>query len=149
MGKAEVRVDKWLWATRVFKTRTIATDACKKGRVTISGVSIKPSHGVKIGDVILVKKPPITFSFEVVGLTQNRVGAKLVPEYLKNITPKEQYDILEMSRISGFIDRQKGLGRPTKKEGRELARFNDLIFMGYDDIEDFDDDFDDDFDFDE
>lgn len=149
MGKAEVRVDKWLWATRVFKTRTIATDACKKGRVTISGVSVKPSHGVKVGDVILVKKPPITFSFEVVGLTQNRVGAKLVPEYLKNVTPKEQYDILEMSRISGFIDRQKGLGRPTKKEGRELARFNDLIFMGYDDIDDLDDDFDDDFDFEE
>ncbi len=143
MAKGEVRVDKWLWATRVFKTRTIATDACKKGRVTISGMNVKPSHGVKVGDVILVKKPPITYSFEVVGLTENRVGAKFVPDYLKNITPKEQYDILEMSRISGFIDRQKGLGRPTKKEGRELARFNDIIFMGYDDIDDFDDDFDD------
>lgn len=143
MAKGEVRVDKWLWATRVFKTRTIATDACKKGRVTISGMNVKPSHGVKVGDVIFVKKPPITYSFEVVGLTESRVGAKLVPYYLKNITPKEQYDILEMSRISGFIDRQKGLGRPTKKEGRELARFNDIIYMGYDDIDDFDDDFDD------
>ena len=143
MGKTEVRVDKWLWATRVFKTRSIATDACKKGRVTISGVNVKPSHGVKVGDVVVVRKPPISYSFEVLGVLENRVGAKLVPDYLKNVTPKEQYDILEMSRISGFIDRQKGLGRPTKKEGRELARFNDMIFMGYDDFDEDDDDLDD------
>ena len=143
MGKTEVRVDKWLWATRVFKTRSIATDACKKGRVTISGVNVKPSHGVKIGDVVVVRKPPISYSFEVLGVLENRVGAKLVPDYLKNVTPKEQYDILEMSRISGFIDRQKGLGRPTKKEGRELARFNDIIFMGYDDFDEDDDNLDD------
>lgn len=143
MGKTEVRVDKWLWATRVFKTRSIATDACKKGRVTISGVNVKPSHGVKVGDVVVVRKPPISYSFEVLGVLENRVGAKLVPDYLKNVTPKEQYDILEMSRISGFIDRQKGLGRPTKKEGRELARFNDIIFMGYDDFDEDDDDLDD------
>lgn len=136
MGKSEVRVDKWLWATRVFKTRSIATDACKKGRVTISGMNVKPSHGVKIGDVINVRKPPITYSYEVIGLTENRVGAKLVPEYLKNITSKEQYDLLELTRISGFIDRQKGLGRPTKKEGRDLARFSDYVFMGYDDFDD-------------
>ena len=143
MGKTEVRVDKWLWATRVFKTRSIATDACKKGRVTISGVNVKPSHGVKIGDVVVVRKPPISYSFEVLGVLENRVGAKLVPDYLKNVTPKDQYDILEMSRISGFIDRQKGLGRPTKKEGRELARFNDIIFMSYDDFDEDDDDLDD------
>lgn len=140
MGKSEVRVDKWLWATRVFKTRSIATDACKKGRVTISGVNVKPSHGVKVGDIVVVRKPPISYSFKVLGILENRVGAKLVPEYLENVTPKEQYDILEMSRISGFIDRQKGLGRPTKKEGRELARFNDTIFMGFDDFDDDDDD---------
>lgn len=138
MGKGEVRVDKWLWATRVFKTRTIATDACKKGRVTISGMNVKPSHGVKIGDIINVRKPPITFSFEVLGLIQNRVGAKLVPEYLKNVTPKEQYDLLEMTRISGFVDRQKGLGRPTKKEGRDLAKFTDFTFMRYEDWDDED-----------
>lgn len=146
MGKSEVRIDKWLWATRVFKTRSIAIDACKKGHVTILGMNVKPSHGVKIGDVINVKKPPITYSFEVVGLIENRVGAKLVPDYLKNVTPKEQYDLLEITRISGFIDRQKGLGRPTKKEGRELAKFNDLVFMGYEDIDDDEDD--DEFDFD-
>lgn len=136
MAKGEVRVDKWLWATRVYKTRSIATDACKKGRVTISGLNVKPSHGVKVGDVIVVRKPPISYSFEVVGLIENRVGAKLVPDYLKNVTPKEQYDLLEMTRISGFVDRQKGLGRPTKKEGRELAKFTDFTFLGYDDIDD-------------
>lgn len=142
MAKGEVRVDKWLWATRVFKTRSIATDACKKGRVMMSGVTVKPSHTVKVGDVIVVRKPPISYSFEVLELIENRVGAKLVPDYLKNITPKEQYDILEITRISGFVNRQKGTGRPTKKEGRELARFTDITFLGYDD-------FDDEFDFDE
>lgn len=143
MGKGEVRVDKWLWATRVFKTRSIATDACKKGRVSMSGVTVKPSHTVKIGDVIVVRKPPISYSFEVLGLIENRVGAKLVPDYLKNVTPKEQYDLLELTRISGFVNRQKGTGRPTKKEGRELAKFTDLSFMGYDDIDDDEFDFDD------
>lgn len=143
MGKGEVRVDKWLWATRIFKTRSIATDACKKGRVTMSGVTVKPSHTVKIGDVIVVRKPPISYSFEVLGLIENRVGAKLVPDYLKNVTPKEQYDLLELTRISGFVNRQKGTGRPTKKEGRELAKFTDLSFMGYDDIDDDEFDFDD------
>ncbi len=140
MAKNEVRIDKWLWATRIFKTRSIATEACKKGRVTIAGVNVKPSHMVKIGDIIVVRKPPISYSFEVLGIIENRVGAKLVPEYLKNITPKEQYDLLEMTKISGFIDRQKGLGRPTKKEGRELARFTDFTYMAYDDFDD--DDFD-------
>ncbi len=139
MAKGEIRVDKWLWATRVFKTRSIATDACKKGRITISGVTVKPSHTVKIGDIIVVRKPPISYSFQVLGLIENRVGAKLVPEYSKNVTPKEQYDLLEMTRISGFVNRQKGLGRPTKKEGRELAKFTEISFLGYDD---FDDDFD-------
>lgn len=135
MAKGEVRVDKWLWATRIFKTRSIATDACKKGRVTILGVTVKPSHTVKVGDVIVVRKPPISYSFEVLGIIENRVGAKLVPEYLKNITPKDQYDILEMTRISGFVNRQKGLGRPTKKEGRELAKFIDFTFMDFDDLD--------------
>ena len=144
MAKGEVRVDKWLWATRVFKTRSIATDACKKGRVTIKGVTVKLSHTVKIGDVIVVRKPPISYSFEVLGVIENRVGAKLVPEYLKNVTPKEQYELLEMTRISGFVDRQKGLGRPTKKEGRELAKFTDLTFMDFDDIDDDFDEYEDD-----
>ena len=112
--------------------------------MTIKGVTVKPSHTVKIGDVIVVRKPPISYSFEVLGVIENRVGAKLVPEYLKNVTPKEQYELLEMTRISGFVDRQKGLGRPTKKEGRELAKFTDLTFMDFDDIDDDFDEYEDD-----
>lgn len=139
MGKEEVRIDKWLWATRVFKTRTIASEACKKGRVTIAGQIVKPSHTIKVGTVVDVRKPPITYSFEVIGLVENRVGAKLVPNYLKNVTSQDQYELLEMVKISGFVDRQKGLGRPTKKEGRDLAQFTEDAYFGFD-IYDEDDD---------
>ena len=132
----DMRIDKWLWATRVFKTRTLATDACKLGRVTKNGMNVKPSHLIKVGDKIDVKKPPITFTFEVVGLLNNRVGAKLVPNYLKYITALEQYQILEMARIGGFVKRQKGLGRPTKKDGREMKEFTDEAFFGFDDWDD-------------
>lgn len=140
----EVRIDKWIWAMRIFKTRTIATEECKKGRVSVgidNPVIAKPSRTIKVGDVVNVKKPPITYSFKVKALTENRLGAKLVPEYLENITPKEQYDMLDVVRISGFVDRRKGLGRPTKREGRELNKFveesyEDLWFL--DDIDELD-----------
>ena len=136
----EVRIDKWMWATRIFKTRTIAADACKKNRVMIGGVNMKPSRMVKVGDVIQVRKPPITYSFEVLALTDRRMGAKLVPNYLKNVTTPDQYEILEMNKISGFVNRAKGLGRPTKKDRRELEQFTVPDFSS--------DDFDFDFDFD-
>ena len=119
----EVRIDKWLWATRIFKTRTIATEACKKNRISIGGVSVKPSRMIKAGEVIAVRKPPITFSFRVLDVTENRVGAKLTPRYYDNITSPVEYEILEMNKISGFVSRAKGLGRPTKKERRELDDF--------------------------
>lgn len=124
---SEVRIDKWLWAMRIFKTRTIATEACKKGRITLNSDSnpVKPARTVKPGDTVNVRKPPVTYSFLVKAVTENRLGAKLVPEYLENITPQSQYDLLDVVRISGFVDRRKGLGRPTKREGRELARFTD------------------------
>ena len=134
MAKEDERIDKWLWAMRIFKTRTIATEACKKGRVTIgdmgSGVIAKPS-----------RKSPISYSFRVKALTENRLGAKLVPDYMENITPQSQYDLLEVVKISGFIDRRKGLGRPTKREGRELARFTQDVYddgwdFDFDDLED-------------
>ena len=128
----EVRIDKWLWATRVFKTRTIATTACKLGRVTIGGMPVKPSHGIKVGDRIDVRKPPVTYSFEVIALLNNRVGAKLVPQYLKNVTSADQLRLLERVKIDGFVNRQRGLGRPTKKEGRELQEFTDDAFFGFD-----------------
>lgn len=122
---SEERVDKYLWAMRVFKTRSIATDACKKGRVSVNGVEVKPSRAIKVGDIIDVRKPPVTYSFRVRQLSGNRLGAKLVPEYVENITPQSQYELLEMNRISGFVDRRKGLGRPTKRDAREMQRFRD------------------------
>ena len=139
----EARIDKWLWAMRVFKTRSIATEACKKGRIMMGGNPVKPSKMIKVGDEIDVRKPPVTFRFKVLKLVNNRLGAKLVPEYMENITPASQYEILEMAKISGFVDRRKGLGRPTKRESRELSKFAeetyaDTFFMDFDDEDDFD-----------
>lgn len=113
---AEARIDKWMWASRIFKTRTIAAEACKKGRVSINGSQVKPARTVKPGDVIEVRKPPITYSFKVLQAIEKRVGAKLIPEILENVTSPEQYELLEMSKISGFVDRARGTGRPTKKD---------------------------------
>lgn len=128
MPKTEVRIDKWIWAVRIFKTRTVATDACKKGRVSVGDVTAKPSRMVKVGDIVKVRKPPVTYWFKVLALTENRLGAKLVPEYMENITPTSEMHLLDMVKISGFIDRRKGLGRPTKREGRELSRFTEQTF---------------------
>lgn len=134
------RIDKWLWAARIFKTRSIAADACKNSRVTIGGVNVKPSHLVKVGEVVSVKKPPITYSFKILKTIEQRVGAKLLPEIYENVTDAKQYELLEMSRISGFVDRARGTGRPTKKERRALDAFAQPAMFGFD--EDFDDDFD-------
>ena len=130
------RIDKWLWAARIFKTRSIAADACKNGRVTIKGINVKPSHTIKAGEVISVKKPPITYSFEVLQTIEKRVGAKLVSEVYKNVTDAKQYELLEMSRISGFVDRARGTGRPTKKDRRKLDAFVDPTLFGFDDFDD-------------
>lgn len=129
----EVRIDKWMWATRIFKTRTIAADACKKNRVAIGDVNVKPSRMIKIGEVVQVRRPPVTYSFKVLALTENRMAAKLVTEYLENVTPPEQYELLEMNKISGFVDRARGLGRPTKKDRRELEQFTDFGNFDFDD----------------
>ena len=128
MSKMEARIDKWLWAVRVFKTRTIAADACKKGRVMMGGVQVKPSRVVRPGDVVDVKKPPITYSFKVLQAIENRVGAKLVPEVMENVTSADQYELLEMNRISGFVDRARGTGRPTKKDRRAMEDFTTPTF---------------------
>ena len=120
------RIDKWLWAARIFKTRSIAADACKNGRVTIGGVNVKPSHIVKVGETVDVRKPPITYSFRILKTIEQRVGAKLLPEIYENVTAPEQYELLEMNRISGFVDRARGTGRPTKKDRRALDDFLNL-----------------------
>lgn len=119
----EARVDKWLWAVRIFKTRSIATDACKKGRVAVGGTVVKPSRMIHVGDIVSVRKPPIEYSFRVIQLLGSRVGAKRVEEFMQNVTPREQYELLELQRVSGFVDRAKGLGRPTKKDRRDLDQF--------------------------
>lgn len=137
---AEARIDKWLWAARIFKTRTLAAEACKKGRVSIGGSQIKPSRMIKPGDIIEVRKPPITYSFKVIQSIEKRVGAKLIPEVLENVTPPEQYELLEMSKISGFVDRARGTGRPTKKERRDLDDFFSPEYLGDFDFDDEDDD---------
>lgn len=127
------RIDKWLWAARIYKTRSVASDAIKNGRVTIGGSNVKPSHVIKEGDVISVKKPPITYSFKVMACIEQRVGAKLVPMVYENVTDPKQYELLEMSRISGFVDRARGTGRPTKKDRRALDAFADPAMFGFDD----------------
>jgi ribosome-associated heat shock protein Hsp15 len=123
--KNEARIDKWLWAMRLFKTRTIAAEACKKGRVMVQQVAVKPSRNIKIGDIIQVKRPPVTYSFKVLALTENRLGAKLVPEYMENVTTADQLELLELSKVSGYVGRDRGTGRPTKKDRRDLDSFLD------------------------
>lgn len=135
----EAQIDKWLWAVRIFKTRSVAADAVKKGRVMVNDVLVKPSRLIKPGDIVKVRKAPVTYSFRVLQLVQNRLGAKLVPEYAENITPKSELDLLEVVKISGFIDRRKGLGRPTKREGRDLAEFTAELWDDFD-FDDEDDD---------
>lgn len=119
----QARIDKWLWAARIFKTRSLAAEACKNGRVTIGNVNVKPSHMVKVGETVSVRKPPITYSFKILQTIEQRVGAKLIPEIYENVTTPDQYELLEMNRISGFVDRARGTGRPTKKERRALDAF--------------------------
>lgn len=132
VGGRTARLDKWLWAARIYKTRSIAADACKNNRVQINGAPAKPSRSVKEGDEVSVRKAPVTYTFRVKQAIENRVGAKLVPEVLENITAPEQYEVLEMSRISGFIDRARGTGRPTKKDRRALDEFTAPIFLDED-----------------
>lgn len=136
----EARLDKWLWAARIYKTRTLAADACKNGRVAINGAQAKPSRTVKAGDKVDVKKSPITYTFRVKQPIEKRVGAKLLPDVLENITSAEQYELLEMSRISGFVDRARGTGRPTKKDRRALDGFADETPMFLDSDFSFDED---------
>jgi len=130
----ETRIDKFLWASRIFKTRPLAVDAIRNGRVTMGGTRIKAGKTVKEGDVIEVRKPPVTYTFRILRAVQSRVGAKLVPEVLENLTPPERYELLEMNRISGFVGRARGTGRPTKKDRRQLDDFIEPAYFG-----DFDD----------
>lgn len=119
-----VRIDKFLWAVRVYKTRSQATEACKKGRVTVDDMPAKPSRTVSIGDVIEVKKMPVVHSYRVLELLEKRVGAKIVEQYVEDITPPEEMQKLQM-QDDFFVKRDRGAGRPTKKERRLLDDIRD------------------------
>ena len=123
---------------RIYKTRSIAADACKKGRITMHGVELKPSRTFKIGDKFSVRKGPITYSYEVLRLSENRLGAKLVPDYMRDITAPDQLELLELARLAGKSGRDRGTGRPTKKDRREMEVFFSDDYDEY--LDDFDDD---------
>jgi ribosome-associated heat shock protein Hsp15 len=120
-----VRIDKWLCAVRIYKTRTIATEECRKGRISIGGITVKPSRDVRVGDILELKKAPITYKFKVLQLAEKRMSAKLVPEFVEDLTPKEQFDMLEMQKLMQWNGRDKGTGRPTKKDRRDIDDFMD------------------------
>lgn len=134
--KTEVRIDKWLWAVRIFKTRSIAAEACKKGKILVDGIPVKPSRNIRVGEVVGVKRNPVLFSFEVLALAENRMGAKLVPAFMKDVTAPEQLELYELGKIAAKNNREKGSGRPTKKERRELDEFFEPVFCF--DEEDYD-----------
>lgn len=134
----EERVDKYLFAMRIYKTRSIAADACKKGRITMKGVELKPSRTFKIGDKFSVRKGPITYSYEVLRLSENRLGAKLVADYMRDITAPDQLELLELARLAGKSGRDRGTGRPTKKDRREMEVFFSDDYDEY--LDDFDED---------
>lgn len=122
-----VRIDKFLWAIRAFKTRTDAADACKGGKVKVAGVNAKPSKEVKEGDIIQVHKGPVIYTYRVVQPTEHRVGASLVPQFAENLTPQEELDKLKAPVETFFVTRERGAGRPTKKDRREMEKLWDSL----------------------
>lgn len=130
----EIRIDKWLWAVRLFKTRSLAAEACKKGKVLIQDVQVKPSRVVKVGEIIQIRHSPVLYSFKVLALAQNRMNAKLVPEFMENVTTPDQLELIELGKIAAETGRARGTGRPTKKERRDMDDFFEPFFT--DDDED-------------
>ena len=125
----DIRLDKYLWAVRVFKTRSDATDAIRNNKVTVNGSAAKPSREVKVGDVIAVRKMQVTYSYRVLDLVSSRQPAKNVPDYCRNITPQSELDKLNIPRETVFVFRDRGTGRPTKKERRELDSLMEEIYL--------------------
>ena len=118
-----IRIDKYLWAVRIYKTRSIAADECRKGRITINDISVKPSRNVEAGEIMTVKKPPVLYKYKIIDVTENRLPAKLVSQFIDDITPEEEKRKLDVNLQSGTFYRDKGTGRPTKKERRVIDRF--------------------------
>ncbi|WP_430810535.1 MULTISPECIES: RNA-binding S4 domain-containing protein [unclassified Carboxylicivirga] len=125
MSATGVRIDKYLWAVRLFKTRSLAAEACKKGKVSINGMPVKSSRMIHQGDEIDIRIPPIIRRFKVLDVAEKRMGAKLTPDFVKDITPAEQLEMLELSRLASNANRDRGTGRPTKKDRRDLEKLQD------------------------
>ena len=117
------RIDKYLFAVRLYKTRSLASEECRKGKVTIGGMNVKPSRELKVGETIQLRRPPITRSYKILALTENRMAAKMVPEFLLETTPASELEILEVQKNMSVYNRERGTGRPTKKERRDLDDF--------------------------
>ncbi len=115
------RIDKFLWAVRIYKTRSMAAEACRKGRIVIEGIQVKPSRLVKTGDIILVRKMPVVYTIKILKLLENRVSAQRVPEFIDDVTSIEELHKLKVNETV-FYAREKGTGRPTKKERRMLNK---------------------------
>lgn len=128
-GNEPVRIDKFLWAVRLFRTRTLAANACKMGRILINNNNIKPSAKLDGDEILTVRKPPVTYTYKIKNLTDNRVGAKLVINFLEDITPEEEKLKLDLSQSAPAGHRKKGTGRPTKKERRIIDRLKDVFFF--------------------
>jgi len=122
-----IRVDKFLWSVRIYKTRSIASDECRKGRIFINDAQVKPSRTVLKDEIIVVKKPPVIFSYKVIEPIENRVSAKLVGQFIEDLTPAEEKAKLDIRQSVGIVFRDKGTGRPTKKERRLIDRIQDDI----------------------
>lgn len=133
----ETRIDKYLWAIRVFKTRTDATDACKGGKVRLNGGDTKPSKAVRTGDTLAIRKGAVTYTYRVIRPLEKRIGAKLVADYAENITPQEELDKLKSPVETFFLKRDRGAGRPTKKDRRQMdTLWDSLSYDVPDDIAD-------------
>ena len=120
------RIDKYLFAVRLYKTRSLASEECRKGKVTIGGMNVKPSRELKVGETIQLRRPPITRSYKIIALTESRMAAKIVPEFLLETTPASELEILEVQKNMSVYNRERGTGRPTKKERRDLDDFFDV-----------------------
>lgn len=137
VSNSTVRLDKWLWAVRIFKTRSDAADACRTNKVLVNGSYVKPSREVRVGDTVTVKKMPVVYTYRVVALVSSRQPAKEVPKYAENLTPQEELDKLFVPKLTIFVQRDRGTGRPTKRERREIDSLMDEIY--YDEAEDRED----------
>lgn len=137
VSDSTVRLDKWLWAVRIFKTRSDAADACRTNKVLVNGSYVKPSREVRVEDTVTVKKMPVVYTYRVVALVSSRQPAKEVPNYAENLTPQEELDKLFVPKLTIFVQRDRGTGRPTKRERREIDSLMDEIY--YDEAEDRED----------